>query len=232
MTIRLPGDLPVRLDFHLDGRVLAYAVALTTASALLVGLVGARRASRTSADEALHDHGQGSTSVTGGHRIRKALVVTQVAVCFVLLVASGLFMGSLGEAEHASFGFRPEGVLNLQMDVAQLGYPESKGQALFDEVQRRVGRLGRVEDLAFAFSVPMGYVQLSSRLDVQGLPVAPGERAISGKNIVGPRYFSTMGIPIERGRSFADADEKGSRPVAIVNRRLAEMLWRSPRCLY
>jgi hypothetical protein len=111
------------------------------------------------------------------------------------------------------------------MDVAQLGYPESKGRVFFDEVQRRVARIGGVEDLAFAFSVPMGYLRSSSRLDVEGLPVAPGERAISGMNIVGPWYFATMGIPIERGRSFADADEERSRPVAIVNRRLAEMLW-------
>jgi putative ABC transport system permease protein len=225
MTIRLPGDLPVRLDFHLDGRVLAYAVTLTTVTALLVGLVAARRASRTNVDEVLHDHGQGSTSVTGGHRIRKALVVAQVAVCFVLLVAGALFMRSLGQAEHANFGFRPEGVLNVQMDVAQLGYPESKGRAFFDEVQRRVARIVGVEDLAFAFSVPMGYVRSSSRLDVEGRPVAPGERPTAGRNIVSPRYFTTMGIPIEGGRSFADVDNERSRPVAIVNRRLAEMLW-------
>lgn len=223
--IRLSGDLPVRLDFHLDGRVLAYAVALTTATALLVGLIAARRASHTTVDEALRDHGQGSTSVTGGHCVRKALVIAQIAVSFVLLVAGGLFMRSLAKAERANFGFRPEGVLNLQMDVAQLGYPESKGRAFFDEVQRRLARTGGVEDLAFAFSVPMGYVRLSSRLDVEGRPVAPGERTISGKNIVGPHYFATMGIPIERGRSFTDADDERSRPVAIVNRRLAEMVW-------
>ncbi len=223
--IRLPGDLPIRLDFHLDARVLAYAVALTTATALLVGLIAARRVSRTSFDEALRDHGQGSTSITGGHRIRKVLVVAQIAVCFVLLVAGGLFMRSLGQAEHANFGFKPEGILNLQMDVAQLGYPESTGRAFFDEVQRRVARIGGVEDLAFAFSVPMGYVRLSSRLDVEGRPVAPGERAISGKNIVGPRYFATTGIPIERGRNFGDADDERSKPVAIANRRLADLLW-------
>jgi predicted permease len=224
-TIRLPGDLPVRLDFHLDGRVLAYAAALTSVTALLVGLIAARRAAGTSVDEALHDHGQGSASVTGVHRVRKALVVAQVAVCFVLLVAGGLFMRSMSQAEHADFGFRPEGVLDLQMDVGQLGYREAEGRAFFDEVQRRVARIGGVEDLAYAFSVPMGYVRSSRRLDVEGRPVAAGERPVSGKNIVGPRYFATMRIPIERGRSFTDADGEQSQPVAIVNRRLAEMLW-------
>ena len=157
--------------------------------------------------------------------MRKALVVVQISVCVNLLVAGGLFTRSLGRAEHANFGFRPEGVLNLHMDVGQLGYPESRGRAFFDQVQRRVARIGGVADLAFAFSVPMGYLRVNSWLDVEGRPVAAAERAMSGKNIVGPRYFSTMGITIEHGRRFADEDNERSPSVAIVNRRLAEMLW-------
>jgi predicted permease len=222
--VRLPGDLPVRLDFHLDGRVLTYALVLTMATAVLVGLLAARRASRTDIGEALHDHRQGSKSM-GGHRIRKGLVVIQIAVCFTLLVTGGLFMRSLAHAEHANLGFKPEGVLNVQMDVAQVGYPQFKGRAFFDEVQHRIATMGGVDDLAFASSVPMGYVKLSSRLDVEARRVAPSERIISGKNIVGSRYFATIGIPIEHGRSFADSDDERSRPVAIVNRRLAEALW-------
>jgi hypothetical protein len=60
---------------------------------------------------------------------------------------------------------------------------------------------------------------------VEGRPVSPGERVIAGKNIVGPSYFATMGITIERGRSFTLTDEERSRAVAIINRRLADMLW-------
>jgi putative ABC transport system permease protein len=172
-AVRLPGDLPGRLDFHLDSRVLAYAVALTTATALLIGLIAARHASRTSVGEALHDCRHGPTPVGGGHRTRKALVVAQIAACFVLLVAGGLFMRSLGEAEHANFGFRAEGVLNLQMDVAHVGYSESRGQLFFDEVERRVAKISSVKDLAFACTVPMGYVRLSRNLVAEGLPVSP-----------------------------------------------------------
>ena len=223
--VRLPGDLPVRLDFHFDGRVLAYALALTTATALLVGLIAAPRGSHRNVNEALHDHRHGSTSIAGGYAIRKALLVSQIAISFVLLAAGGLFLRSLAQAEHANFGFKPEGVLNIQMDVAQVGYPPSKGRAFFDEVQRRVARVGGVQDVAFGFSVPMGYVRSSSRIDVKDHPVSPGERTISGKNIVSPHYFASIGIPIERGRDFTDADDERSQPVAIVNRHLADMLW-------
>ena len=80
-----------------------------------------------------------------------------------------------------NFGFEPERVLNLQMNVAQLGYSPSLGRAFFDEVERRVRNLAGVQQVAFAFSVPMGYVRLNSRLDVEGQPTNPGERVIAGK---------------------------------------------------
>src|SRR5260370_37142688 len=88
-TIHLLGDLPVRFDFHFDSRVLAYAVALTTVTGVLVGWTAARRASRTNVDQAVHDYGHGSASNTGGHQIRSALVVAQIAVCFMLLDVTG-----------------------------------------------------------------------------------------------------------------------------------------------
>jgi len=111
------------------------------------------------------------------------------------------------------------------MDVAQAGYAESRGQALFDEVERRVRRLAGVENVGFAFSVPMGYVSGGSRLDAEGRSGPPGDRPIADKNIVSPSYFATMGIPIERGRTFTEADDRRARPVAIVNQRLVDTLW-------
>jgi putative ABC transport system permease protein len=223
--IRLPGDLPVRLDFHLDGHVLGYAVALTAATALLVGLIAARRAARPNVDQALHGRGDRSSSAAGGYRTRSALVVVQIAVCFMLLVAAGVFTRSLTKAENIDLGFKPEGVLNIQMDVAQAGYTESRGRAFFAEVERRVRRLAGVEHVGFAFSVPMGYVSASSRLDVEGRSITAGDRPVAGKNIVDPGYFATMGIPIERGRSFTEADDRRARPVAIVNQRLVDTIW-------
>jgi predicted permease len=223
-AVRLPGDLPIRLDFQPDGRVLAYALMATALTALLVGLVGGLGEPRQNLYGALHDLGAASPS-SSAHAFRKSLLVAQLAISFVLLVAGGLFLRSLKQAEHANFGFEPKGVLNLQMNVAQLGYPPALGRAFFDEVERTIRNLAGVEQVAFAFSVPMGYVRLSSKLDVVGRPATPGERLIAGKNIVSPNYFATMGIPIERGRSFTKGDDEHSHAVAVVNRRLADLLW-------
>jgi hypothetical protein len=71
----------------------------------------------------------------------------------------------------------------------------------------------------------MGYVRSSGRLTGEGQSVSPAERVVAGKNIVGPDYFTTLGIPIERGRSFTKADDERSRAVAVINRRLVDLLW-------
>ena len=142
-TVRLPGDLPVRFAFQLDGGVLAYAVTVALVTGLLVGLVPAVRVSGADLDRSLRQSRDGSPG-THGHRIRGFLVVAQIALCFVLLAAAGLFVRSLFEAERADLGFRSEGVLNIHMDVGQLGYTEAQGRAFFDEVDRRVrNRTGR-----------------------------------------------------------------------------------------
>ena len=222
-AVHLPGDLPVRIDFHSDGRVLAYGAAATAFTALLAGLAGGCGGPRGNLVTALH--GGGSAVASSGWRWRRALLVAQLAISLVLLIAGGMFLHSLRQAQRANFGFKPEGVLNLEMNVAQLGYSPSLGRAFFDEVARRVRNVPGVQNAAFASSVPMGYVRLSGRLTAEGQSVSRAEQVAAGKNIVGPDYFATLEIPIERGRSFTRADDERSREVAVVNRRLVDLLW-------
>ena len=223
-TIRLPGDLPVRFDFQLDGRVLTYAVAVTLVTGLLVGFVPALRASGVDLDRTLRRSRHGSPG-THGHRIRGFLVAAQIALCFVLLAAAGLLVRSLIEAERADLGFRPEGVLNIHMDVGQLGYTEAQGRAFFDEVERRVRTIPGVHDMSFAFTIPMGYIRVSDAVEAEAQPGDSSKPLSAGKNIVSPEYFRTMGIQVVRGRSFSTGDNEQSRPVALVNQHLAELLW-------
>ena len=222
-TMRLPGDLPVRFDFGLDGRVLAYSLTVAALTGLLVGLASAVRVSRANPDRMLRGSRAGSS--THRHGIRGFLVVAQISCCFVLLSVAGAFVRSFSEAERADLGFRPEGVLNIHMDVGQLGYSEPQGQAFFDEVDRRVRSIPGVQNVSFAFTIPMGYVRVSTAIEAEGQPVDSDSRVSAGQNMVSAEYFQTMGIPIVRGRSFERADDERSRPVAVVNQRLADMLW-------
>jgi predicted permease len=222
-TLRLPGDLPVRFDFRLDGRVLAYAVTLTTVTGLVVGVVSAIRVPPADLDRSLRGSRHSLPSARG--RFRGVLVAAQIACCFVLLSLAGLFVRSLFEAEHADLGFRPRGVLNVHMDVAQLGYTEARGRAFFAEVDRRVRAIPGIENVSFAFTIPMGYMRLSETVEAEHQSVDNDSRLSAGQNIVSAGYFETMGIQVVGGRSFSSADNELSRPVAVINQRLADILW-------
>jgi predicted permease len=222
--MRLPGDLPVRFDFTLDGRVLAYAATVALVTGLLAGLVPAVRASGAGLERTLRQSGHGSSG-THGHRIRGFLVVVQIAFCFVLLATAALFARSLFEAERADLGFDADRILNVHMDVGQLGYTETRGRAFFEEVDRRVRTIPGVQSASYAFTIPMGYVRVSHAVEAEGQPADGNLRLSAGKNIVSPDYFPTMGIPIARGRSFTDADDERARRVGVVNQHLADILW-------
>lgn len=223
-TVRPPGDLPVRLDFHLDGRVLVYTSLMALIAGLLVGLIPAVRASSEDVDRTFRQSTYGSHS-KHHHRISSFLVVAQISICFVLLVTAGLFVRSLMEAEHADVGFQPDGVLNVHMDVGQIGYTEAQGRALFGEIERSVRVIPGVEHVSFAFTIPMGYIRVGTAIEAERRPVDSSERVSTRKNLVGPEYFKTMGVGVIRGRSFNESDNEQSRPVAIVNQRLTDMLW-------
>jgi predicted permease len=189
-----------------------------------VGLVPALRVSGADLDRTLRQSRPGAPG-TDGHWIRRFLVVAQLAFCFVLLTTAGLFVRSLFEAERTDLGFRAERVLNVHMDVGQLGYTESQGRAFFEDVDRRVRTIPGVEDLSFAFTIPMGYIRVNTTVEAEGQPAGSNQRLPAGKNIVSSEYFQTMGIQIVRGRSFTDEDNEQSPPVAVVNQHLADVLW-------
>ncbi len=230
-AVRLPGDLPVRFDFSPDWRVVLYGAAVMALTGLLAGVLPGLAAARVDPGRLLRDSG-GAWRADGPGRqgVRRALVTAQVAASVVVLIAAGSFWRSQRLAERADLGFRPDGVLNVHMDVDQLGYREESGRVFFDDVERRVRELPGVGDASWAQTVPLGYVSLGASLNAEGQADPPAARVRAGLNAVGPRYFATLGIPVVRGRAFTPDDDESSRLVAIVNERLGQMLWpgRSP----
>jgi putative ABC transport system permease protein len=112
------------------------------------------------------------------------------------------------------------------MDVSQQGYDEARGRAFYREVEQRVRTLPGVEDVSYAYSVPFGYYSSGEYIEVEGQPTPPGQRPQAvNYNLVGPDYFTTMGIPILRGRAFSPQDDEKSLRVVVVNQFMADRLW-------
>jgi putative ABC transport system permease protein len=226
--IQLPGDLPFRFDFSFDWRVFGYIAAVAVTAGVAVGILPALRASKTELNAILREGGRGSSEGGNRQHVRSILVVGQVAVSLVLLVAAGLFVRSAMNAATVDLGFDPAHVMNASVDVSQQGYDEARGRAFFDELLRRAKQLPGVESASLAYSVPLGYYNVSAYLEIEGQPQTDkARRPFGGYNVVGPEYQQTMRLKMMKGRFIGTDDNERSRPVAVINEYMANRFWAS-----
>lgn len=224
-SINLGTELPVKLDFHPDFRVYLFALAAVLLTGLVVGIMPALRAARTNVTSVLREGGRGSSSGPRRQFARNALVVAQVAGSLILLIVAGLFIRSLGQAEKINLGFNPEHVLNLSVDLEQIGYKEPRARDAYREIDDHIRSLPGVQAVAEALLVPMGYVSASNLVWIQDHPLEAGQQPPSTPyNVVSPSYFETLQIPL-RGRTFSQADTQKAPEVAVINQSMAKKFW-------
>ncbi len=225
-SLRLGSELPVEFDFHPDSNVYLFALAAVLLTGLIVGIMPALRASRTNVITVLHEGGRGSSSGPRRQLARNTLVVAQVAGSLVLLIVAGLFVRSLAKAQKINLGFNPDHVLNLSVDVAQIGYKEPRGRAVYRDMESRIRALPGVESVAQAFTTPMSLISTGDRLVIENHPLEPGQQPPDvDYNMVTTGYFDTLQIPLLRGRKFADADSEKAPLVAVINQNMAKKFW-------
>jgi predicted permease len=220
------GTLPLRLNVGFDWRVYSFAFFACLATGVIVGLAPALRAFRANPNEELREGGARLSGGVRSARLRRALAVTQLAGSLVLLIVAGLFVRSLGKAETTNPGFDPHGVLDLSMNPSEVGYTKEQTDQFYKRVLDRVRAIPGVESAAFAFDVPFSYYHDDTSVYVEGRVLAPGKHPPDiFMNRVTPGYFSTMRVPILRGRSFTDADDAAAPPVAVINQAMAARYW-------
>jgi len=225
-SLSLGTDLPLRFDFRPDARVYLFALAAVFFTGLFVGMMPAWRAARSNVSAVLHEGGRGSSSGPPRQFARNVLVVAQVAGSLVLLIVAGLFIRSLEKAEKMNLGFNPDHVLDLSVDVEQVGYKEPRAREAYRDIDNRIRALRGVQSVAEAFTVPMGYVGADDRIWIEEHPYTVGQQPQEIPfNQVTPSYFDTMQMPLLRGRKFSDADSEKAPPIAIINETMAKRFW-------
>jgi predicted permease len=225
-AIRLPGDFPMRTSIPFDWRVFLFVASVALACGLFAGLAPAWRASRTSLNETLSESGRSLTGGAGHNRIRNFLVVAQAAGSLVVLIMAGLFLRSLQHAEKMTLGFNSDHVLNLTMDVSQLGYDENRGASFYRQLGERIRALPGVESASFAYSVPFGYYSLWENVWKEGQEgMLESQVPRLPHNAIDKDYFCTMGMEILHGRAIGEQDQGTSPRVAVVNETLARKIW-------
>jgi predicted permease len=216
----LPADQPIVVDLSPDRRVLLYTLALSLAATLLFGLVPALRASSPRVSAMIREE----TGAVRRSRLQGALVVFQVALSLVLLALASLFLRSLGNARSIDPGFAAAPVLDATIDLDLRQYSEERGLVFYDALVRRAESLPRVRSVSLVQVVPLSGSNMETSVAFPG--DGEGEaRRMTYFNVVGSRYFETLGIPVLRGREFGRDDRPGGAAVVVVNQAFAARWW-------
>jgi predicted permease len=217
--IRLPMEIPLTGDYAPDLRVLSASMAVLLLSGLVFGLAPALRATRSNVRSILKGP-RGETS--GRHRLRKAFVLVQVAGSVVLLGGGALLVKALTRADAMELGFEPDGVHVATLNLGIQQYGEDEGRMLLSRVLSNGAALPGVESAALSSFV---FLATPPRLSGSFSGAAEAEHVTAGIFTVSPGFFRTTGTAILEGRPFDRSDAADTEPVAIVNDRVARILW-------
>jgi predicted permease len=208
--------------FHLDLRVMTFAMAVSLLSVFLCGLAPAFSTAREAMVKVSSNVRAGNSQGRAfGSLARRILIAGQIALSTMLLIGGGLFLKAFMRAEKVDLGFNPGHVLLVALDPSQRGYSVEKAQQFQKQLVEQVSTLPGMKSASVASSVPF----LSGNswdISVDGYTAPGGEKFMdTNTNQVSPGYFSTMQIPLLWGREFTDHDNNTAPLVAIVNETLA-----------
>ena len=166
---------------------------------------------------------------------RNPLVVVQIAFSLALLTTAALFIRGAGKAASADTGLRPGASFLLEVDASLAGYEPKRAHELYRNLNERLAALPGVEHASISSVVPFGMFEVSRKVQRAGLHPGPDAKPTTAAdglafetawNSVGADYFSTVGLPVVRGRAFTEAEATQPGPkVAIIDEVLAKKLW-------
>lgn len=227
MAFAPPTDMPITFGLAFDTATVTYAAVVALLTGLIFGLMPALQSSHANTIHAIKEEaGRGASGGRTGQRLRNVLVVSQVAVCLVLLVGAGLFVRSLQAAQDIDPGFEADGLLVASIDLVPNGYTADTGHQFHRRLLEGISAVPGVQSSALARQLPLGLSGTSSTsVSVDGYDPRPDEEVNIVHNTVGPQYFSTMRIPMIQGREFDATDTRAGMRALIVNETMASRYW-------
>jgi putative ABC transport system permease protein len=220
-----PAGTPRIDDVAIDPRVLAFAAALSLVTGVLFGLVPAWHASRETLTPALNQGGRGRTG-DGGGRVRRWLIVAELALALMLLVGAGLLVRTFIALEDADLGFNPDHVLTgFVLPPSTVYRTDAQRRAFYDRLLERVAALPGVRQASLSSITPLGGDN-DTDFTIEGRPKprTQAEATTVWYREVSAGYFPTVGIALRHGRLFTAND---ANPVVLINETMARHYWAS-----
>lgn len=221
---RMPADFPRLDEVSLDGHVLAFTLGISVAAALLFGMVPAWQASQNNPEAVLRQNSLRSHGTPASRRLRETLIVVEVALSLLLVFAAGLLLHSLLLLNKVDPGFRTKNILVMDAGTpAQTPADALHAAQQIESIREQLQAMPGIRSAAAVYGLPMGDAGSNGSYVVEGHGTWDQPQGLPHADFAAtsPDYFSTMRIPLVRGRDFRPDDVYGSTPVAIVSESLA-----------
>jgi len=233
----VPADLGVLRESGLNSKVLAFTAAVCVATGIICGLLPALRTFRANLAGVLKQGSKG-TSGTGHRRTHNVLVISEIAMALVLLIGAGLLLRSFQHLLEVDPGFRVDHILVGEVQQGALPFTQAsklsqedwiqigqKQSLQFEQIVERIRALPGVKEAAGIDDLPLSKeFRQASRFVIEDQPIPnAGARPIVQFRTVSLSYFSTMGIPLRKGRLFTEDDWRVPR--AVINETMERRFW-------
>ena len=222
-----PPNVPRLEAIAVDGRVVAFTLGVAVLTSVVFGLIPALQASAGNAQETLKEGGRGTSAGLRRQRVRRTLVVAEVALAMVLVVGAGLLIKSFARLMGIDAGVRPERVLTMELSLPVAKYQQARSRAFFAQLEERVKALPGVTDAGFIRVLPF-----AEEIGDWGLLLVGRPAVNRGDNVVPvdwqvatSGYFRAMGIALRSGRYLEETDGTSSMPVLVISEKTAKTYW-------
>jgi predicted permease len=213
------------VPLRFDGRVFVFALALAFISCLIFGLIPALRSSRPDVIGVLKEEAGTTAGAARAGRLRRMLVVGQVALSLVALVVAAMFLRNIQQAFTVDLGYDPKPIAVVSANPGQVRYEQTRGEQFYRGVRERISALPGVAGVSWAANQPL-WASMYRRVVIEGRePRDASETILTLVNTVDTGYFATLDVPVRAGRDFTRGDSAGTLPVAIVNDTMAAQYW-------
>jgi predicted permease len=222
-----PIDLPRVGDVALDLRIFAFAAAVSIVAGLLVAMLPAWWAAHATVQPVLRASGIATTAGRGALRTRAALLALQVGLSVILLVVTALLSVSFLHLMNVDRGFTADRVLAVDVALPAIRYASVPARlATYDRLLAAVHSLPGVDSVATTSMLPLAGQGQVNFIVADGERRSRSERLTANFRLVSPEFFRTLGVPVQRGRAFADGERDENRAApALVSERTALQLW-------
>jgi putative ABC transport system permease protein len=223
-----PVTFPSFVNLTLDARVLGFSLLISVLTGAMFGLAPALQAARPALNETLKAGGRNASGGLGRNRLLSSLVVSEIALALTLLIGAGLMIRSLQRLQAVDPGFDSERLLTMWVSLPARAYRRDQIAPFSQRLREGLQALPGAHSVALASDLPLSGSTSAGPIELEGQTIAPagGEGEIRMyRHRVTPGFFSTLGIPLIRGRDFTEGDHAQAPGVIIISEAMARRYW-------